>query len=120
MCQAVLRIKLLLTVYRSLKSSIVLRLTNIIPGTIVDRRRCTIGLNPSPPKPMNNGRYFLNEGLGEKDSAHVVDRDGGKDRFNVNKSAGMIQFVGLDGGKLCPKFVEDKLVGFVVIPVIEN
>jgi hypothetical protein len=44
---------------------------------------------------MNNGRYFLNEGLGEKDSAHVVDRDGGKDRFDVNKSAGMIQFVAL-------------------------
>lgn len=69
---------------------------------------------------MNNGCYFLNEGLGEKDSARVVDRDGGKDRFNVNKSASMIQFVGLDGGKLCPEFVEDKLVGFVAIPVIEN
>lgn len=44
---------------------------------VVDRRGARFILDTSPPKPTDDGSEFFNEGLGEEDSAHVVDWDGG-------------------------------------------
>jgi hypothetical protein len=40
--------------------------------------------------------------------------------INISKPTCMVKFVGSDRGKLCTKFIDNKIVSFVLIPVTKN
>ena len=46
--------------------------------------------------------------------------NGSKDRFNISEPTSMIEFVSLGSSKFSPEFIDDEIIGFVPIPVIEN
>lgn len=77
-------------------------------------------MNACPPKSSNHSSNLVNEIFREKHSRHIVNRDGGKNRFNVGKPTSMIQLVGFDSGELRTEFVNDEIISFGSVTMIED
>lgn len=75
------------------KATIVFALTDVFLGAESNRISGVDILNAHPPEPSNYRVNFFNKGFGEKDSGHIIDRDGSKNRLNISESASMIKFV---------------------------
>jgi len=73
-------------------------LTDILPETKGNGISGVIILNTCPPKSTDDSIDLLHKSFGEKNCRHVVDRNGGKDKFDVSKSANVVQFVGPESG----------------------
>jgi hypothetical protein len=58
-----------------------------------------IFLNAYPPKSTDDSSDLLHKSFREKNSRHVVNRNRDKDRFDVSKTASVIQFVSPNSGK---------------------
>jgi hypothetical protein len=110
-------IRLLFIVQRSL---ILFGLADILLGAESNGVGGIIILNTFPPKSTDDSNYFLHKGFGEKNSRHIVDKNRGKDRLDVSESASVVQFVRPNSGKFGTKFVENEIISFVPVPVIEN
>jgi hypothetical protein len=61
-----------------------------------------------------------NEIIREKNCRHVVNKDGGQDRFNILKSTCMIDSIGFKSDEFSNEFVVYELISFVFIFVREN
>ena len=77
-------------------------------------------LSIGPPKLSDDGVDPLHKSPREEDCGHVVNRDGGKNRFDVSEPTSVIEFVGFDSRQLGSEFVDDKLISFISIIVVEN
>jgi hypothetical protein len=95
-------------------------LIDILPGTEGNRIGGVIFLNAYPPKSTDDSSDLLHKSFGEKNSRHVVDRNRDKDRFDVSKTASVIQFVSPNSGKFGIKFIDNEIISFVLVPVAEN
>jgi len=102
------------------QTTIVFWLANVLPGTEVKGRNGIVLLNASPLEPPNDGSDFLNESLREEHSGHIVNRDGGKDGFDVGEAASMVKFVCFGSGQFCFEFIGYEFIGFGAIRVIED
>jgi len=58
------------------QSSIVFRLTYVVPRPELERRGGIVFLNTSPPESTQYGGDFGNESFSEDHSRHVIDRNG--------------------------------------------
>lgn len=94
-------------------------LADILLGTEGNGVGGIIIMNTCPPKSMDDSIYFLDKGFGEKNRRHV-DRNRGKEKLDVSGSASVVQFVHPDYGKFGTKFVENEIISFALVPVIEN
>jgi hypothetical protein len=83
-------------------------------------RRMRVFLNTSPPESPNERSNFINESFGEKHSCHVINRNGGEDRLRVSETTSMIQLIGFDSSELSTKFINNEIVSFGSITVVEN
>jgi hypothetical protein len=77
------------------KTTLISRFANVIPRAVSYRTNMMILLNSGPPKFSNDGGNLFNESFGEKNSRHVVYRNGSKHEFNILQSTSMIKFVSL-------------------------
>jgi hypothetical protein len=63
---------------------------------------------------------FLNKSFRKKNRGHVVNRNGGKDRFDVGDPASMIKLIGFDSSELGSKLVNDESISLIPIFVVED
>jgi hypothetical protein len=63
---------------------------------------------------------FSTKVLEKRTYGHVVNRNRGKNRFDISKSSRMVEFISLNSSKLGPEFINDEFIGFISISVIEN
>ena len=77
-------------------------------------------LNFCPPESSNYSSNLINENFGEKHSRHIINRNRGKNRFDVSQASSMVQLVGLDSSELIAEFVNDEIISFGSVIVIED
>lgn len=71
-------------------------------------------LDTSPPELTNNGCNFIHKSFFKENRGHIVDENGGKNRVDVGESTCFDRYeFGLE-------FVQDEIIGFVSVLVIEN
>jgi len=95
-------------------------LTDIFPGSEVNRVSGILLLNSCPPKSFNDSCQFSNKGFGEEDGSHIINMNGRENRLNIGESTSMVKFVGLNSGKFCMKFILDKSISFVPIFMVKT
>lgn len=102
------------------QTTIILGLTDVIPGAKSNRIRRAVILNPSPPKTANDGSNLLHKGFGEENNGHIINWNGSKNGFDISKATGMVKLVSSNRGKLGTKFVNDESISLVLITMTEN
>lgn len=59
--------------------------------------------------PTDDRSNFFHISLGEEDCGHVVNKNGGKDKFYICETTRMVKLVCLNSSKLSFGFVDDEL-----------
>ena len=89
--------------------------TNVLPSSKTKRFGISFFPNSCPPEVPNNRSELGNKLFGEKYVGHIVNWNGGENRFDELKLCSMRKFIGLVCCELGFEFIKHEVVGYCSI-----
>lgn len=97
------------------KSALIFWSTNVFPSSQAKAPRICFFSYTNPPEVPNNSSELGNKLFGEKYVGHIVNRNGGENRFDELKLCSMRKFIGLVHCELGFEFIKHEVVGYCSI-----